>query len=81
MVKQWLNRENIEFTDSNIEEDPTSIKYLQDMGFKNVPVVFNDNELVCTGFNLKELRKLRSLQWAKLFLIMGLWMLQNLLNY
>ena len=62
MVKQWLNKEGIAFTENNIDENLTFVKYLQDRGFKNVPVIFNDNELVCTGFNLKELRKLGSLQ-------------------
>ena len=57
MVKKFLNREGIPFTEVNITNSQVDIDWLREQGYSSVPLVFKDSELVCVGFRPELLKK------------------------
>lgn len=48
-AKAKLNDLNIAFEEVNIEGDPSARQYLVEQGFRTVPQIFVDNELLVEG--------------------------------
>ena len=56
-VKEFLSRNNIEFTERNIAADETVLSKLEKLGYMTTPVTLIDGEAV-VGFDQKRLEKL-----------------------
>ena len=39
MVKRWLDNKNVEYNEINIEEKPSLIQEVKDLGYSAVPVI------------------------------------------
>lgn len=50
MLKNFLSAEKVIFEDSNIEDNPTTIEFLHNMGIHSLPVLMIDEKVVCYGF-------------------------------
>ena len=60
MVKEFLSRNKIEFTDRNIAADETALSELEKLGYMTTPVTVIDGEVV-VGFDAPKLRSLLQL--------------------
>ena len=56
-VKEFLSRNNIEFTERNIAADEAVLSELEKLGYMTTPVTLIDGEAVI-GFDQKRLEKL-----------------------
>lgn len=57
LAKDYLNENNIEYTEKNVSSDPQARKELMNQGFMGVPVIFVDEEVV-QGFDKDRLEEL-----------------------
>ena len=57
LAKDYLNENNIEFTEKNVSSDPQARKELMSQGFMGVPVIFVDEEVI-QGFDKDKLEAL-----------------------
>ena len=55
-AKQYFNENNIEFTEKNVDKDPTAVDYLVEKGYRGVPVINIDGEDI-VGFDKEEIEK------------------------
>lgn len=57
LAKDYLNENNIAFTEKNVSSDPQARKELMSQGFMGVPVIFVDEEVI-QGFDKDRLEAL-----------------------
>jgi glutaredoxin len=56
-VKEFLSRNNIQFTERNIAADPGALSELEKLGYLTTPVTLVDGEAV-VGFDVRKLSEL-----------------------
>lgn len=58
MTKNWLKNHDINYHESNVDEDLDAYNYLMANNLRTLPVVFNDSELIALGFQPHKLKTL-----------------------
>jgi glutaredoxin-like protein NrdH len=60
MVKRWLDNKNVEYNEINIEENPSFIQEVKDLGYSAVPVI-KYKDVHFQGFAIPKLQNVVSL--------------------
>ena len=50
MTKRKLQALGVTYSEINVDENLNALEYLMECGLRSLPVVFKDDELICTGF-------------------------------
>lgn len=59
MTKNWLKKKEIDFVETNVDEDFSALAYLIEHNLRTLPVVFDkEGELLTLGFQPQNLQKL-----------------------
>lgn len=58
-TKNWLKNNNLDFKEVNVEEYLDAFNDLVSMDLRTLPVVFNNGELIATGFQPQNLKNLK----------------------
>lgn len=57
-LKEFLGKNNVEFVERDIDNDPDAYKIVTTLGLRTIPVLYKDDKNYVVGFDIAKVRNL-----------------------